>query len=160
MIVNSAWECLPTHIYVLVQVLLLIILFLLKPPEVMTENGLGGHIVRFVALLGFRIMRFVALCGLSHIRFDALWGLSHYGVCRIVRFVAYLVCRIIGFGALWGLSHYAVCRQLWGLSLKEFVAVSVIHTCKAAPAQLYPSQDKKYTNIFKKQRKTRFLVLL
>ena len=72
MIVNSAWECLPTHIYVLVHVLLLIILFLLKPPEVMTENGLGGHIVRFVALLGFRIMRFVALCGLSHIRFDAL----------------------------------------------------------------------------------------
>ena len=34
-------------------------------------------------------------------------------------------------------------------------------SCQAAPAQLYPSQDrKKYTNFFKKQRKTRFLVLL
>ena len=62
-------------------------------------------IMTVVALWDLSVMTFVAPC-------DVCWYI-------MVVELQYNVCR------LWRLSHYGVCRQLWSLSLKGLVAVSI-----------------------------------
>ena len=54
-----------------------------------------------------------------------LWSLSHYKVCPLWHLSHYRVLLHMTFVTLWRLSHYDLCPQLWRLSLRGFVAVSI-----------------------------------